>query len=474
MRKLKYLMFTAIFSVFFSLTVSAQSIKLQPVLSGFSKPVFITNAGDNSNRLFVVQQGGKIRVVQPNLTVSDFLDISSIISFNPDGGERGLLGLAFHPQYKTNNRFFVYYTRIDGDIQIAEYQASGPGSNVANTTGKVIITIEHSSETNHNGGTIAFGPNGLLYAGTGDGGSSNDPQNNAQRTNNLLGKFIRININDTPTYSIPPGNAFTGANTTLCDEDNPATGNPCQEIYAYGLRNPYRFSFDRGGTGQLYAGDVGQGAIEEIDIIASGRNYGWRVYEGTQCTNLGPAACTSANFTMPIFEYRSDLSNRRCSITGGNVYRGTQGALTPGTYIYGDYCSGEIFAGSGPTVLLDTTRNISSFGEDEAGELYVVGLGGTVEKIVSLTTAASVSVGGRVLTANGRGIRNVVVTMTDEDGNTRTARSTSFGSYRFADVPAGATYVFSVSGKRFAFRNNTRVESIVEETDDINFVAGNF
>lgn len=473
MRKLNCLTLLAIFGVFFTLTVSAQSIKLQPFLSGLNSPVFMTNAKDDTNRLFVVQQGGIIKVVQPGSTTpTDFLNISSIIS---TGGERGLLGLAFHPQYKTNNRFFVYYTRIDGDIQIAEYQASGPGSNVANTTGKIIITIEHTSESNHNGGTIAFGPDGLLYAGTGDGGGGNDPNNNAQRTNNLLGKFIRININGgVATYSIPPGNAFSGANTTLCDADDPATGNPCQEIYAYGLRNPYRFSFDRGGTGQLYAGDVGQGAVEEIDIITSGGNYGWRVYEGTQCTNLGPAACTPANFTMPIFEYRSDSSNGRCSITGGYVYRGTRNTFASGTYIYGDFCTGEILTGAQQTLLLDTDRRIVSFGEDEAGELYVVGLGGTVEKIVSLTTAASVTVGGRVTAASGRGIRNVVVTMTDESGNVRTARSTISGFYRFTDVPAGATYIFSVSGKRFAFRNNTQVQSIVEDTEDINFVAGYF
>ncbi len=315
----------------------------------------------------------------------------------------------------------------------------------------------------------------MLYAGTGGGGGGNDPNNNAQRTNNLLGKFIRININGgVATYSIPPGNAFSGDNTTLCDADDPATGNPCQEIYAYGLRNPYRFSFDRGGTGQLYAGDVGQGAVEEIDIITSGGNYGWRVYEGTQCTNLGPAACTPANFTMPIFEYRSDLSNGRCSITGGNVYRGTRNTFASGTYLYSDYCSGEILTGAQQTVLLNTGRNVVSFGEEEAGELYVVGLGGTVEKIVSLTTAASVTVGGRVTAANGRGIRNVVVTMTDESGNVRTATTTSFGYYRFADVPAGANYIFSVQGKRFAFRNNTQVQSIVEDTDDINFVASSF
>lgn len=473
MRKLSCLTLSAIFSVLFTLTVSAQSIQLQPFLTGLTQPVFVTNAGDGSRRMFVVEKGGVIKVVQPGSTTpTDFLNISSRVSTD---GERGLLGLAFHPDYETNRRFFVYFTRIsDGDIQIAEYQASTANPNVADTTEKVIITIEHSGANNHNGGTIAFGSDGLLYGGTGDGGGGNDPNNNAQRTNNLLGKFIRININNTLTYSIPPGNPFTGANTTLCDNDNPATGNPCQEIYAVGVRNPYRFSFDRG-TGQLWAGDVGQGAVEEIDIITLGGNYGWRVYEGTQCTNLDPQLCTPANFTMPVFQYRSDLPNGRCSITGGYVYRGTQRTFTLGTYLYGDYCSGEILAGAGPTQLLDTPLNIVSFGEDEAGELYVVGIGGTVDKIVSLTTtAATVAVSGRVMTASGRGIRNVLVTMTDESGNVRTAITTSFGFYRFIDVPAGGTYIFSVRGKRFAFGNNTQVQSIVEDTDDINFVANSF
>jgi len=470
MRKLSYLTFLAIFSVFFTLTVSAQ-VRLQPFLSGLSSPVFMTNAGDGTNRLFVVQQGGIIKVVQPGSTTpSDFLNISSKLS---TGGERGLLGLAFHPNYNTNRRFFVYYTRIDGDIQIAEYQASATNPNVADlVTEKIIITIEHSSASNHNGGTIAFGADGLLYAGTGDGGGSNDPSNNAQRTNNLLGKFIRININNTPTYSIPPGNPFTGANTTLCDQDDPAEGNPCQEIYAYGLRNPYRFSFDRS-TGELWAGDVGQSAREEINKITLGGNFGWRIMEGTICTpGVNPDCTPPPGHIPPVFEY--GRAGGRCSVTGGYVYRGTQGALTPGTYIYGDFCTGEILTGAQQTVLLDTPRNIVSFGEDEAGELYVVGLGGTVEKIASLTTAAAATVGGRVMTASGRGIRNVVVTMTDESGNVRTARSTISGFYRFTDVPAGATYIFSVSGKRFAFRNNTQVQSIVEDTEDINFVAGYF
>jgi hypothetical protein len=450
MRKLSCLTLLAIFGVFFSLAVSAQAqIGLQPFLSDLSSPVFITNAGDGSGRLFVVEKGGVIKVVPlGSTTPSVFLNISSKVSTD---GERGLLGLAFHPQYKTNGRFFVYYTRAsDGAIEIAEY----PGE-------KIIITIPHPTNNNHNGGTIAFGQDGYLYAGPGDGGSGNDPPNNAQNLDTLLGKIIRIDINSgAAPYSIPPDNPFVG----IAGRD---------EIYAYGLRNPYRFSFDRL-TGQLWVGDVGQGEREEVDIITRGGNYGWRVYEGTRCTGLGPAACIAANYIMPVFEYSSaGQTNPRCSVTGGYVYRGTQGTLPLGTYIYGDFCSGEIFTGAQPTVLLDTARSIVSFGEDEAGELYVVGFGGTVDKIAT-PTAATVTVGGRVTTANGRGIRSVVVTMTDSSGNMRTATTSIFGYYRFTDVPAGETYIFTVRGKRFTFGTNTQVQSIVEDTDAINFVADSF
>jgi len=467
MRKLSCLKFLAIFVGFFSVAISAQTpaVRLQSFLSGLSSPVFITNAGDGSNRLFVVEKGGIIKVVQPNATTTtDFLNISSRVSTD---GERGLLGLAFHPQYASNRRFFVYYTRAsDGDIQIAEYQASAANRNVADTTEKIIITIDHSANNNHNGGTIAFGADDYLYAGTGDGGSGNDPLNNAQNINQLLGKFIRLNIDplsSTAPYTSPSDNPFVGVNGA-------------DEIYAVGMRNPYRWSFDRGGTRQLWAADVGQGALEEVDIIVRGGNYGWRVYEGTLCTNLDPGLCNLANFIAPIFEY-SNAGSPRCAITGGYVYRGDFGILPNGAYIYGDYCTGEILMWSGgqQTLVEDTTRNISSFGEDEDGELYVVGLGGTVEKIVSdAPTAATVTVGGRVMTASGRGIRNVVVTMTDSSGNVRTATSTSFGYYRFSDVAAGETYIFTAQGKRFTFKKDSRVRSIVEDTDDINFVASSF
>ena len=382
MRKLNFFAGLIIGILPLSLAVSAQapSIVLQPFLSDLSSPVFITNAHDGSKRLFVVELGGIIKVVQPNSTTPTvFLNITSKVVA---GGEQGLLGLAFHPQYSSNGRFFVYYTRQgDGAIQISEYHVSS-NPNIADPTEKIIITIPHPSFTNHNGGTIEFGPDGYLYAGTGDGGSGNDPNNNAQNINALLGKIIRIDINvpvgNTAPYLIPADNPFAGA-TPGADE-----------IYAYGLRNPYRWSFDRGGTRQLWAGDVGQGLLEEVDIIVKGGNYGWRIMEGTQCTPGVNSNCTPpSGHIPPVFEY-FNANSPRCAVTGGYVYRGSRGTLPTGAYIYGDYCTGEILMWSGnqQVPLLDTSLFLSSFGEDEDGELYAVGIGGTVDKI-SITTVCN-------------------------------------------------------------------------------------
>jgi hypothetical protein len=351
------------------------AIQLTPVVpSGLSSPVFAGHAGDGTNRLFIIEQAGVIRVLQPGASVpTTFLDIHTKIL---SGGERGLLGLAFHPGYETNGRFFVYYTRIsNGDIVIAEYGVSG-NPNVANTTETVLLTIPHSTYTNHNGGMLAFGSDNYLYIGVGDGGSGNDPPNNAQNINVLLGKILRVDVDHPDTgagtpYSSPSDNPYFGATPGR------------DEIFSIGWRNPWRFSFDRVTTPWVqWVADVGQGAREEVDTpIVKGGNYGWRVYEGFACTGNDPSLCNPANYLFPIFDYTH--SGGRCSITGGYVYRGTQGALPAGTYVYGDYCSGEIFAwdGATQTVLLDTTMNISSFGEDEQGELYVVNLGGSLSKI---------------------------------------------------------------------------------------------
>lgn len=384
MKKIEFWAGLLLLNLFSVLGVAAQGAapRLQPYLTGLSAPVHIVNAKDGSQRLFVVQQGGIIKVVQPGSTTpTDFINVSNRLS---TGGERGLLGLAFHPQFATNRRFFIYYTRQgDGAIEIAEFQTFANNPNQGDPgTFKVIITVPHPTFSNHNGGTVAFGADGYLYAGTGDGGSGNDPGNNAQNINQLLGKMIRININvppgTMPPYAIPPDNPFAGS---IPGAD---------EIYAVGVRNPYRFSFDRGGTNQLWVGDVGQNAIEEVDVIEKGGNYGWRVYEGTQCTGIDPSLCTPTNYKPPVLEYNR-VSTSRCSVTGGYVYRGAQNTFPNGSYIYGDYCSGEILLWNGvqQTILLDTNRFISSFGEDESGELYVVGISsGTVEKIVRTDASA--------------------------------------------------------------------------------------
>jgi glucose/arabinose dehydrogenase len=347
--------------------------RLVPILDNLASPLYLTNARDRSRRFFVVEQGGRILVVDPSTGIPTvFLDITSRVL---SGGERGLLGLAFHPDYATNRRFFVHYTRqADGAIVIAEYRASLANPNVADTAESVLLSVAHPLG-NHNGGMIEFGPDGFLYIGLGDGGGANDPDNRAQNINDLLGKILRIDV-DTPVpptpYSSPADNPFVGK----AGRD---------EIFAVGLRNPFRFSFDRD-TGELVVGDVGQGAVEEIDIVTLGGNYGWRVFEGTSCTGNDPLLCGAPGFIAPIFEYGHVAG--RCSITGGYVYRGTRGTFPLGTYVFGDFCTGEIFAlraaasGAPVTLLLDTTLSISSFGEDEEGEIYVVDLGGSVSRIV--------------------------------------------------------------------------------------------
>ena len=340
------------------------AFQLQPVLSGLSSPLLVTNAGDGSRRLFIVEQPGRIKVLGAGQTTATvFLDISDRVAF---GGEQGLLGLAFHPLYRINGRFFVDYTRkSDGATVIAEYQRTGNGL-TASRTERILLVIPQPY-ANHNGGMLAFGQDGFLYIGMGDGGSANDPQQRAQNVNELLGKILRIGVDGAMPYAIPTDNPYVGK-----------TGR--DEIFAIGLRNPFRFSFDRA-TGQLLVGDVGQGAWEEVDIVTRGANMGWRVMEGNHCTNLEPT-CGPAGFTAPIAEY--DHSLGRCSITGGYVYRGARKVFPTGTYVFGDYCTGEIFTLSGgvTTKVLDTTMNISSFGEDESGELYVVGLGGTLSRFV--------------------------------------------------------------------------------------------
>lgn len=354
--------------------VSAQTsadITLETVVTGLDTPLYVTHSRDRSGRLFIVEQPGRIKVLHSgSSSPSVFLDIvGKVLS----GGERGLLGLAFHPQFESNRRFFVNYTRRpDGATVIAEYHASANNPDQADGTELIHLSFAQPF-ANHNGGMLEFGPDGFLYIGTGDGGSANDPGNRAQNVNELLGKILRIDV-DHPAnglpYSSPSNNPFFGS------------VNGRDEIYAYGLRNPWRFSFDRS-TGDLYAGDVGQGAREEIDIIENGGNYGWRVFEGTLCTNNDPGRCSPGAFTPPIAEYNH--SGGRCSITGGYIYRGSKSSLPFGSYVFADFCTGEIFLlqGGNQSLLMDTSMSISSFGEDQDGEVYVVGIEGTVRRFTN-------------------------------------------------------------------------------------------
>ena len=361
----------ALLALLFHSSNAFAQIQLVQVATGLVNPVFVTGARDGTRRLFIVEQAGTIRVMPiEGGAPSQFLDIRSRVR---SGGEQGLLGLAFHPSYSTTRRFFVYYTRTaDGAIVVAEYAASAANPQVADTTERVLLTIPHPSFSNHNGGMLAFGPDGLLYIGVGDGGSANDPSNNAQNREALLGKLLRIDVDRQSAplpYAIPPSNPFVGS---IDGRD---------EIFAYGLRNPWRFAFDRL-TNQLWVADVGQGDREEVNTpIQPGGNYGWRVFEGSACTNVDRLLCIASNYLLPIFEYGH--TGGRCSITGGYVYRGSLNALPAGQYVYGDFCSGEIFTwnGTAQQLMLDTSLSISSFGEDDAGEIYLVALNGVVSRI---------------------------------------------------------------------------------------------
>lgn len=373
-----------VFGVILTGVTFGQATRLQPYLTGLSSPILVRHAGDGTKRMFVVQQRGIIKVVQPGSnTTTDFMNISSKVSAS--GSEQGLLGLAFHPNFETNSFFFVNYTRqSDGATIVARYKATN-GNTIGDPNSEVIILNIAQPFSNHNGGMIEFGPDGHLYIGMGDGGSGGDPGNRAQNINDLLGKMLRI----TPSLAEPvPGAPYTNPPT------NPYVGIAgADEIYAIGLRNPWRWSFDRGGTNQLWAGDVGQDAVEEFDIVGLGTNLGWRFFEGNTCTGSEPALCTTppANYVPPVGQYAN--AGSRCAITGGYVYRGTQRTFPDGTYIYADYCTGEIWTWNGSAIspLVDTPRLIASFGEDEDGELYVVhnnSSSGMVEKIVRQKSSA--------------------------------------------------------------------------------------
>jgi glucose/arabinose dehydrogenase len=356
-------------------------LQLIPVTSGeLEEPLYLTHAGDGTGFLFVVEQTGRIRVLRTNdrsplLRTRPFLDLTDRVL---SGGERGLLGLAFHPQYRTNGRLFVNYTRKpDGATVIAEFARSSRDPLVA-LQDETILMVVAQPYANHNGGMVSFGQDGYLYIGLGDGGSGGDPQNRAQNRQERLGKILRIDVDRSKPFAIPADNPFAKHG-----------GRP--EIFALGLRNPWRFSFDRQ-TGDLWAGDVGQYRWEEIDIITGGGNYGWRLMEGAHCFHPSDG-CEAEGLILPVAEYSHESG--RCSVIGGYVYRGSAMPDYRGTYFYGDYCSGEVFdlvradptraapVSSGPHVALKTGFRISSFGEDEQGELYLVDHGGGIYRLAA-------------------------------------------------------------------------------------------
>jgi glucose/arabinose dehydrogenase len=362
------------------------TIRRTAIATGFQSPVDIVAAPGDTTRLFIVEQGGRIRIIRDGIVVATpFLDVSSKTT---GGGEQGLLGLAFHPNYATNRRLFVYYTRSgDGALIIERYERSADHPERTDfTSGRVLLAIPHSGATNHNGGKLAFRSDGYLYIGTGDGGGGNDPFNNGQNFGTRLGKMLRVDVNveTPPYYAIPPSNPYSAM---TC---NGAGSGTCPEIWALGLRNPFRFSFDRL-TADVFIGDVGQGAREEVDYeplgAPAGRNYGWRIMEGNICTPaFGPTCTPPPNYAPPIFDYDRGQGS---STTGGFRYRGSRIPALAGAYLYADFGSGRLWAatsnGTGtwtPQQLLLNAAGVSSFGEDSAGELYVTNyFNGTIYRL---------------------------------------------------------------------------------------------
>lgn len=406
---------------------------LQPFVSGFDAPVYLTNAGDGSGRLFVVEQAGRIRIIKNGAKLdTPFLDISSLVPC-PMGscGERGLFSVAFHPNYAANGYFYVNFTsqavggRQLGDLALTRYHVSAANPDIADpASATILLTVPHSDVGNHNGGTVAFGPDGYLYWSTGDGGGGGDGFNNGQRLvtdptdstclyrscNALLGKILRLDVNSPPAsgknYAIPPTNPFAGATT---GED---------EIWAYGLRNPWRIAFDPP-SGLLYIADVGQGMYEEVNAVPAnqaGVNYGWRFREGAHCYN--PAVgCPTSGLTDPVAEYAHGSGD--CSVTGGFVYRGSRYPQLSGLYLYGDFCTARVWSldrtpqgNWRSTLLLDTPFDyrLVSFGQGEDRELYFIagGATGDIYRIAalaatSLSASGGLNSGGQTVLLSGTG-----------------------------------------------------------------------
>lgn len=350
---------------------STVDLTVTPVVSGLSRPLYLTApAGDA--RLFIVEKTGAIRTVKNgSLLPTPFLDLGGAVS---SGGEQGLLSMAFHPDYASNGFFYVDYTDVGGNTQVVRYTVQTGNPDAADpASAKTILTVEQPF-ANHNGGLLLFGPDGKLYIGLGDGGSGGDPLGNGQNLATLLGKVLRIDVDAGDPYAVPPDNPFV--------DRADARG----EVWAYGLRNPWRFAFDAE-SDRLYIADVGQGAWEEVDVVATndgGRNFGWNIMEGAHCYRA--SSCDQTGLTLPVLEYSHDEG---CSITGGFVYRGSLAPSVRGQYFYSDYCTGFLrsftFDGSAAT---DTTTwnvgdigSIQSFGQDAAGEMYLLSSDGTVYRV---------------------------------------------------------------------------------------------
>ncbi len=345
-----------------------------PQLAPLSNMVHLTHAGDGNGRLYVVLQEGRIVRFDPTSTVAEptlFLDIRDRVSA---GGEQGLLGLAFDPDYGSNGHFYVNYT-AQGQTVVARYTVGQADAGRVDPNSELVIMHVPQPYPNHNGGTVAFGPDGYLYIGLGDGGAGGDPLNSGQDLQTLLGAMLRIDVSEVSEehpYAVPADNPF------VHEDARP-------EIWAYGLRNPWRFSFDRE-TGDLWAGDVGQNHWEEVDLLEAGRNYGWNRMEGNHCFPSTVQDCSAEGLEVPVVEY--SLSGLRCAVIGGVVYRGSSLPWLEGAYLYADYCSGEVWGlrydgeqVTEHTLLNDSVRRISAFGQDEDGEVYLLSFDGRIYRL---------------------------------------------------------------------------------------------
>ncbi len=448
-------------------------VRLQQVASGFSQPVLITHAGDD--RLFVVEKGGTVRIFHGGTVLqTPFLNVSSL---TVTVSESGLIGLAFHPKFPTVPYLFVHFTSngtalpdgtlpVPGENLIVRYSVSPSDPNTVDPQSAKVLMRIAQPYTNHHGGMLAFGPDGYLHIAKGDGGASNDPGNRAQNIDELLGKILRINVDENvstpPYYSIPFTNPF-------------ASGPGRDEIFLLGLRNPWRFSFDRL-TGDMWIGDVGQNSTEEINRLpmnsaAPGSNFGWRIFEGNACTGLDPCN-VPVNYIAPFLTYESGGS-QRCSVTGGYVYRGTQTPTLLGRYIYADFCTGEIMSAvtSGIYVpVLDTDELISSFGESRTGELYVAGYSsGKIFKLLPDPLPKAL-ISGRVSRVAGRGVSIARITRRAvSTGEEFVAWTNTFGYYHFPANDMNGEYIITVAARGVSVPPEPRRFTLTDDFYGVDF-----